>query len=184
MLVVTTGGGFEMDEIGELLLGSFSDLETPLPPNPEGVARLEAAVEAVVLPPETTAVAPLPEVAREISGKTYVFEPNPAQLNSVAFEFDGSSEATVLLLAVGRPQGSAPVGLDGVYRFFTGSDGRPEAFRGARIDAETFLLEYDGITNNDHAFLQFRFDGDRVEVNVQETAHEVGAQFVGRAQQP
>ena len=184
MILVTTGGGFEMDEIAELLLASFSDFEEPLPPNPEGVARLAAAVDAVGLPPEPTPVAPLPDVAREISGKTYVFEPNPAQIDSVAFEFDGSSEATVRLLAPGRPQGSAMVGLDGVYRFFTGSDGRTEGLRGAWIDGQTFLLEYDGITNNDHTLLQFRFDGDRVEVNAQETAHDVGAQFVGRLQQP
>jgi CubicO group peptidase (beta-lactamase class C family) len=39
MIVVTTGGGFEMDEIGEQILASISDFEEPLPANPEGVAR-------------------------------------------------------------------------------------------------------------------------------------------------
>ncbi len=184
MIVVTTGGGFEMDEIAELLLASFSDFEKPLPANPEGVARLEAALDAVVLPPERTSVAPLPEVARLISGKTYVFEPNPAQLESTAFEFDGSSEATFFFRASGRPLVSPLVGLDGLYRFSPGPDGRPVAFRGAWSDAQTFFLEYDGITNNDHSLFQFRFEGDRVEVTVQETAHEVGAQFVGRLQEP
>src|SRR3970282_731133 len=37
MLVVTTGGGFEMDEIGEEILDSFIDVEKPLPANPAGV---------------------------------------------------------------------------------------------------------------------------------------------------
>ena len=134
MILVTTGGGFEMDEIAELLLAIFSDSEEPLLPNPEGVARLAAAVDAVGLPPEPTPVAPLPDVAREISGKTYVFEPNPAQIDSVAFEFDGSSEATVRLLAPGRPQGSAMVGLDGVYRFFTGPTA---ALRGSAAPGST-----------------------------------------------
>jgi hypothetical protein len=46
------------------------------------------------------------------------------------------------------------------------------------------LLEYDGITNNDHAFLQFRFEGDRLDVSLQETAHDVGLQLVGWLEQP
>jgi CubicO group peptidase (beta-lactamase class C family) len=183
MVIVTTGGGFEMDEIAELLVASFSDFEKPLPANPEGVARMEAAIDAVAQPPERTPVAPLPDVARLISGKTYVFEPNPAKLDSIAFEFDGSSEATIFAESNGRLLASS-VGLDGVYRFSPGPDGRPLAHRGTWINAQTFFLEYDGITNNDHSLFQIRFEGDRVEVTVQETAHDVGAQFVGRLQEP
>lgn len=66
MILVTTGGGFEMDEIAELLLASFSDFEKPLLANPEDVARLEAAVIAVAKPPASTSVASLPDVARLI----------------------------------------------------------------------------------------------------------------------
>ena len=184
MILVTTGGGFDMDEIAELLVASFSDFEKPLPANPEGVARLEAAIDAVVQPPERTAVAPLPETARLISGKTYVFDPNPAALESINIEFDGSAEADFLAMSNGLVVSSGPVGLDGVYRFSPGPDGRPLAHRGAWIDAQTFFLEYDGITNNDHSLFQFRFEDDRVEVNVRETAHAVGAEFVGKLQQP
>ncbi len=184
MIVVTTGGGFEMDEIGEQLLASFSDFEKPLPANPEGVARLEAAIHAVVQPPEPGPVAPLPDVARAISSKTYIFEPNPAGLQSAGLVFDDTSEAIAFITFSGRPMVSVPVGLDGVYRFSAGPDGRPQVYRGSWTDPQTFLLEYDGITNNDHAFLQFSFEGGQVEVSVQETAHDVGAQLVGRLQQP
>jgi len=184
MIVVTTGGGFEMDEIGEQLLASFSDFENPLPANPEGVARLEAAIDAVLHPPEPGPVAPLPDLTRAISGKMYIFEPNPVGLQSSGLVFDDMSEATAFIKFSGRPMVSVPVGLDGVYRFSAGPDGRPQAYRGAWTDPQTFLLEYDGITNNDHAFLQFSFEGDKVEVSVQETAHEVGVQLVGRLQQP
>ncbi len=184
MVIVTTGGGFEMDEIAELLVASFSDFEKPLPANPEGVARLEAALDAVVQPPEPGPVAPLPEMARLISGRTYVFDPNPAALQSVAVVFDDSSEARIVSESNGRVVSSGTVGLDGVYRFSPGPDGRPLAHRGAWSDAQTFFLEYDGITNNDHSLFQFRYEGDQVEVTVRETAHDVGAQFVGRLQQP
>ena len=184
LIVVTTGGGFEMDEFGEQLLAAFSDIENPLPANPEGVARLESAIKAVVQPPEPGPVSPLPEVAHTISGKTYIFDPNPATLERVGFEFDDSSEATGLIQFGGRQSVSVPVGLDGIYRFSPGPDGRPLAYRGAWADSQTFLLEYDGITNNDHAFLQFRFEGNKIKVSIHETAHEMGVQFVGQLQQP
>jgi CubicO group peptidase (beta-lactamase class C family) len=184
MIVVTTGGGFEMGEFGDQLLASFADPENPLPPNPEGVARLEAAIKAVLRSPEPAPVALLPDMARAISGKTYIFDPNPTTLQNAGLTFDDSSEATLFLKFGDRPLASVPVGLDGVYRFTPGPDGRPLAYRGAWTDPQTFLLEYDGITNNDHAFLQFRFEGDRIDVSLQETAHEVGVQFVGWLQQP
>jgi len=184
MIVVTTGGGFEMDEIGEQILASLSDFEEPLPANPAGVARLEAAVDAVLEPPDPTQVNSLPETAWDISGKLYIFDPNPAELQSAGLVFDGLSEASAFIEFSGRPQVSVPVGLDGVFRFSPGPDGRPQAYRGAWTDPQTFMLEYDGITNNDHAFLQFRYEGDRVDVSLQETAHDVGAQLVGWLQQP
>jgi len=184
MVIVATGGGFEMDEIAEYILASFSDFEKPLPANAEGEIRLKAAIASVAQPPAPTSVALLPDVAREISGKTYVFDPNPASLESVYFEFDGSSEAVFSLRADSLALVSARVGLDGIYRFSTAPDGRPVAFRGEWIDEQTFRVEYDGITNNDHSLLQFHFVAERVEVEAQETAHEMGAQFAGWQQQP
>jgi hypothetical protein len=183
MVVVTTGGGFMMDEFAEMLLASFVDFEKPLPPNPDGVARLEQAVAAVIQPPAPITAAPLPELANLISGKTYVFEPNPAAIQSIGLEFDETSEATGDVEAAGNPQISFSIGLDGVYRFTTGFDGRPAAYRGTWIDPQTFFLEYDGITTNDHGMFKFRFVDDRVEVSVQETAHEMGAQFSGQLQE-
>jgi hypothetical protein len=180
MVVVLTGGGFEMDEIAEMLVASFIDFENPLPANPAGVARLEAAVEAMALAPEPAPVAPLPDVALDVSGKTYVFDPNPAQLPDIALEFDGPAEATVVINGLGP----ATVGLDGTFRFSPGPDGRPVAFRGSWADEQTFLLEYDGITNNDHAYLRLRFEGHAVEVKIQETAHEASEPIVGVMQQP
>jgi CubicO group peptidase (beta-lactamase class C family) len=184
MILVSTGGGFEMDEIAEGLRASFADFERPLPANPEGVARLEAALAAARQAPAPGPVAPLPEIARAISGQTYVFDPNPAALDSITITFDGSAEAQFVSVSNGRVLSSGPIGLDGVYRFSPGPDGRPLAHRGAWIDPQTFFLEYDGITNNDHSLFEFRFEGEQVTAKVQETAHDVGAQFVGRQQAP
>jgi CubicO group peptidase (beta-lactamase class C family) len=184
MILVTTGGGFQMDEIAPWLVASMSDFAEPLEENPRGLAKLEAAVEAVAAPPERTEVAPLPDLARQITGSLYALEPNPSTLESVSFEFDSSSVAVFHFTAAGSPMFTVPVGLDGVYRFSPGPDGRPTAFRGGWLDPQTFFLEYDGITNNDHSMFQFRFEGDQVKVSVRETAHEGGAQFVGHLEEP
>lgn len=50
VIVVTTGGGFEYDEISPYLTAAVIDPAKPLPANPVGVARLDAALTALVQP--------------------------------------------------------------------------------------------------------------------------------------
>lgn len=183
MILVTTGGGFDLDQIGELLLASFTDLENPLPDNPEGVARLEAAVAAVAQPPAAGPVPPLPDVARRVSGKTYVLEPNVVGLDNIACTFDGSAEAACAVGVGGESPLTWTVGLDGVYRFSPGLDGRPLGARGRWTDSRTFALESNGITTNDQFGLSLRFDGDRIEVQFQEK-NGGSARMAGEAQTP
>jgi CubicO group peptidase (beta-lactamase class C family) len=185
MILVTTGGGFDLEQIGESLLATFTDMENPLPANPEGVAKLEAVMAEVARPPVAQPVPPLPDVARAISGRTFVFEPNNIGLNSAVFEFDDSAEATGHLKA-GDLMIPLAIGLDGVYRFATMPDdeGRLVGFRGAWSDPRTFVLEYNGVLSNDQMVLKFHFLEDRVEVAVGETASQPGVQFEGRLQEP
>jgi CubicO group peptidase (beta-lactamase class C family) len=180
LMAVTTGGGFDFSDIDPLLLPTLADMERPLPANPEGVAQLQAAVEGVAQPPAAQPVAPLPDMARAISGKTFLFEPNPTDLEAVSLDFDGSAEAAIRHKMVGATWvGPFPVGLDGVFRFSTGDHGLPQGHRGMWADAQTFVIEYDNIANNDHIFYQVRLDGDRVLISVQETAHDVGVELEG-----
>jgi CubicO group peptidase (beta-lactamase class C family) len=184
-LVVTTGGGFEYDEIDPFLIAALVDPSKALPANPTGVAQLNAALTAVVQPPPPTAVAPLPATAQTITGKTFVFAPNPTQMETMRIEFDDTAEASLHITYAGSDQMVTwPVGLDGVYHFFTGKYDLPQGLRGTWVDEQTFVCEYDNIANNDHAQLRFHFDGDRVAVEVQETAHELGVQFEGKLQEP
>ena len=46
LVVVTTGGGFEFDEVVPYLVAAFVDLKKPLPANPEGDARLAEVLAA------------------------------------------------------------------------------------------------------------------------------------------
>jgi CubicO group peptidase (beta-lactamase class C family) len=181
IILTTTGGGFALDEIDDLLLPALVDMSKPLPANPTGLARLQAAVRTVAQPPAPKPVGSLPGMATTISGKTFVFEPNPQTIESLRFQFNDSSEALayIKLSGIGQTQ-RWPIGLDGVYRMSKGEYDHPLGLRGYWADAQTFVMEYDGITSNDHLTLRMRFEGDRVVVKAQETAHELGATFVGR----
>lgn len=184
VIIATTGGGFGIDEIAPLLVQAIGDVSKPLPVNPAGVAQLEAAVRTVAQAPAPRAVAPLPQIARVISGKTFVFEPNPL-MKALRVDFDASATA---IAYVTLPESSRserwPVGLDGVYRMSKGAYGAPLGLRGYWADARTFVWEYAGITSNDHYTFRMRFEGDDVIVNAQETAHEFGATFKGHLRRP
>jgi hypothetical protein len=128
---------------------------------------------------------PLPDMAREISGKTVVFERNPTAMETAVLEFTTTAEATMRFTKFGSEQVvSVPIGLDGVYRMSVGAHDLPQGYRGCWADPQTFLLEYDNIANNDHATIQVRFEGERMLMSVQETAHERGTQFEGHLQEP
>jgi len=184
MIVATTGGGSDFDEIEPLLVAAIGSTEGALPANPQGVARLEDALAQVTQPPAAQPAAPLPDTAGAISGNTYVFEPNPAEIETVSLEFDESSQAILQVKSFGEPLETLPIGLDGVHRFSSGDFGLVQGLRGEWIDANTFLLEYDNIANNDHVYLKLRFDGDRLFMEVRETAHAGGYSFEGKLLNP
>ncbi|HSL44020.1 MAG TPA: serine hydrolase [Anaerolineales bacterium] len=160
MIMVMTGGGFEYSEIEPYMLAAMSNLEQPLPANPAGVASLNAALVAISPSPQPEPVLPLPEIAKAISGETFVFEPNPL-LRSFRLDFDNSAEAIFQFELANEPgQRVLGIGLDGVYRH--SYSGRPVIARGFWEDEKTFVMDYDegpGIT-----FYRFRlhFDGDGV----------------------
>jgi CubicO group peptidase (beta-lactamase class C family) len=184
-IIVTTGGGFEWDEIVPFLEPAAVDMQQPLPANPDGAAQLEAAVKAVVQPPAPQPVVPLPDVAKRISGKTFVFEPNPVDMETAALTFDESAEASLAIKHFGAEQVvRAPIGLDGVYRMSSGDHNLPQGYRGYWADAKTFVFEYDNIANNDHIMFHMRVEGSRILLTGQETAHELGVTIEGRLQEP
>jgi hypothetical protein len=183
-MLVTTGGGFDVASIDPLVLATIVDWEKPLPANPAAVRQLEVVVAAVAQPPAPHAVAPLPATASTISGKIFVFDPNRIDIEALGVEFDGSATAILHITPAGGEMQEWPIGLDGVYRMSAGNFDLPQGLRGEWVDDNTFTCEYDNIANNDHVFLRMRFVDDRVLVEAQETAHELGAQFEGQMQEP
>lgn len=165
MILVTTGGGFEFDQIEPFIAPTIVDLTKPLPANPNGVAQLQTAVAAIARGPAPQAVPPLPETARAISGKTFVFPSNPGQIQSMRAVFDNPAEAIVQLgLANEENPRLMRVGLDGVYRQSRG--GRPILARGQWSDASIFLIECDEGPGLNSYTLRARFEISRVSLDI------------------
>jgi CubicO group peptidase (beta-lactamase class C family) len=173
-LVVTTGGGFEYDDIDPYLTGALADTEKALPSNPEGVEKLKAVVAVLAPAPAPQPVEALPETARTVSGKTYVFGPNPAALETLRFEFNDPSEATAYITIFNGLQSVIwRIGLDGDYRHMPSG----EALRGGWLDPQTFAFE---IYDVDRRTYRVKFDGQRIEI----ASPEMGMRFEGHLENP
>ena len=183
-ILVMTGGGVDIDDIEPFFEPAFADLSKPLPANPSAVARLETTLTAILQPPAPKPVAPLPAIAKEVSGKTFVFEPNPLEIEKLSLGFVDSAEAILQIKHSDGEMTSWPVGLDGVYRMSAGEYNLPQGLRGEWVDDQTFACEYDNIANNDHIMLRLRFAGDLLVIESHETAHELGVRIEGRVENP
>jgi len=184
LILVTTGGGFEMDQIDPYLIAAIGDFEKPLDANPDGVAALQAAVQEVALPPAASPVAALPEIAEAISGRRYVFEANPALLDWFRLDFAGEAEATMEFSGSGE---DAPrvvrVGLDGIYR--TAPDGAvPGLGRGYWEDDTTFVIDYNTLPSLEHFTFRLTFDGEQVTFNLEEHIYGMSITLKGIVEEP
>ncbi|MCW5851069.1 MAG: serine hydrolase [Anaerolineae bacterium] len=183
VIVVMTGGGADWDQTIAHLAPAAVAMGQRLPANSEGAARLNVTLAAIAQPPAPKPVAPLPDTARRISGKTIVFAPNRFGISAVRLDFDASAPATMYITTLdGGQPALLRVGLDGVYRMAPGPYDLPMGGRGAWEDSQTFVWEYDNIANNDHVLFRTHFDGNRVTLEGRETAHELGVQAEGQVQ--
>ena len=155
-IVVTTGSGFEYDEISPYLIAAVIDSTKLLPANPVGVAQLDAALTALVQPPSSLPGGALPDSAKVISGKTYMFVPNSAYVDTLSLEFNNSSEVTIYMKRMGSDV-IWPIGLDGKYRL--SSEGLE--LRGYWENPQTLMIE---IFDNGLSTLRFHFEADRLLV--------------------
>jgi CubicO group peptidase (beta-lactamase class C family) len=183
LIIVTTGGGFEWNDITPLLIPAMVDMVEPLPDNLTGVQKLKTTLSAILQPPLPQAVPPLPEMAHAISGKTYVFEFSALDLKTTRWEFDGSAEAKLFATFFNQPDMELLVGMDGVYRMYPiGEHGLPMGLRGRWTDSQTLLFEYDTIANQDAYVLEIHFEGGRMTIRSKERTHENVLTVEGQAQ--
>jgi hypothetical protein len=105
-LLVTTGVGFDFDQIAPYIVASIGDLEGPLPENPSAVEELNHMINGLKSLPEPLGTSPLPKMAGTISGKTFIF--NPYELGIEAFRFDFDNEKEAMLQWIGLKNETYP----------------------------------------------------------------------------
>jgi hypothetical protein len=165
LVVVSTGGGFDLGDVIDPVIETLADPAKALPPNPDGEARLAGALAAIAASPAPQPVPPLPAMAAAISGRTYRLPPNFGGLVSARLDFPGGAEATLTLAdAQGAP--AHKVGLDGVYRFSPGESGMPIGVTGGWADESTFVLDYNTIGNIRAFTITARYAGDTLEMTI------------------
>jgi CubicO group peptidase (beta-lactamase class C family) len=137
----------------------------------EAIAADETAQKELVAlstPPalsqEPQAVAELPEIALEISGKTYALEANNWNKDNYQLVFDPTLDYAVFSFTAKVDEvASLQVGLDGVYRFSETESGCFAAF-GTWTSPNTFEIFYQHIGYSAPTQLILTFDQDTIVV--------------------
>lgn len=169
-VIVFNGGGFNTGEVMKFVLPALKS-DAPLPANPAAEAKLKAAIEEAAKPPVPAAVAPLPTIAKVISGKTFTLQPNWLGLQSLTLTFPAVGDPTARLAFIEnahmnrteKQREVRPIGLDGVLRLSpNGRYGLSVGLRGQWEDDRTFVLEYDEVANLNSYRLRMSFTENSV----------------------
>lgn len=187
-VIVLNGGGFNAGEFMKLVLPAIQS-DQPLPANPAAEAKLKAAIVEAARATTPTPIAPLPAIARAISGKTFALAPNWIGLQSLALTFPAIGDPTARLAFVENANMNRteklrevrPVGLDGVLRLSpNGRYGLSVGLRGNWENDHTFVLEYDEIANLNSYKLQLSFTETTVSVQAKERTGLFDEKFEGK----
>jgi len=180
LIVVLTGGGFEPGDFSHLLLAAIK-ANQPLPANRAAGARLAAAVIAATQAPASQNTAPLPSMAKTISGKTFWLDPNPAGFKSLTLRFTSAKDASVRLTFTDHHTEEHPIGLDGrIKKSAGGRFNLPVGVKGYWETNEVFVLDYDEIANINHFMLRISFKGDRIDLVLAEKTSDFEMKLGGR----
>lgn len=159
-IVVLTSGGGDIDQIMLFLIKVLLGTHKILPANPAGQAQLAAALSSVSQGSGLQSSTPPSDIARVISGKTYLCDANPISLTSLKIEFDQPGEAGLSLRMSGQDI-FWPIGLSGTY--ILSGDGQAQF--GFWEDENTFVLNIFDIGQLSRTF---HFEGDSLEVSIPE----------------
>jgi CubicO group peptidase (beta-lactamase class C family) len=140
----------------------------PLPENAAARAALDLSI-ADAATERPSPVGPVPEAAKQVSGKVYAFAPNVLNLRTLAlnlsdadpsFEFVSSASSSTT-----RNYGnSGPLGLDGTYRIGGRARFGVNAAKGSWQDEKTFVLDLQTLGNDDARKFTFTFEGPDVDL--------------------
>lgn len=180
LVVITTGGGIDPGRVVDAVAGALRDPADAIPADPTGEARLAAAVTAAAAPPEPAPAPALPATAASVSGRTYRFDANPYGIEWVKLDFTGRDEAT-MTLKTATDATPRPIGLDGLYRFSSGSNGIRLGDKGVWSDASTFVVEHNSIGDIRSYRITTQFAEETVVLTINQVDEPMTATLQGRA---
>jgi CubicO group peptidase (beta-lactamase class C family) len=180
MVLVPAGGlleedGFQIRVLASSFLAPAIRSDGSLPENPAGLAQLQASIAAASWTTSPQPVPPLPDIARDISGRRYTLEGEDIGWETVRLTFPGGAEAVFNLTgeSVGREaQGiTVTIGLDGVRRITVEpSPVGPVVIgcTGSWESADTFVLDLVQYMAVDQAHITIRltFQGDGLDMAI------------------
>ncbi|MBZ0292379.1 MAG: beta-lactamase family protein [Anaerolineae bacterium] len=191
LIVVFTAGLIDSDAITFPLIHDHIvpaiSSDSALPNNPDGVARLQEAIDAL----QNALPQPVPELldmAKTISGTKYVFNFAPFYSGfrligwkELTLTFaEGSSEA-VLTDDVGGYVIDLPIGMDAVPRMAEIPGWGTTVMRGTWIAADTFVINLDVLGLPEHYTMAMHFENDQMLVMFSELLSGQQVQLEGEA---
>lgn len=198
LVAVTTAHNWGISYLTEMLFEVFIlgavESPDPLPANPEGLTRLEAATEAARQLPDPEPVSPLPEIAQSVSGSRYVLEENSWGWQAISLEFQEGEAEAILSLFLEDKSIEVPVGLDNVYRI-TDIEAPgyywnvalvegPVGLQGSWLDEDTFYIDMLIFHHRVHSStLRMNFEGDEVEIFIRKKYQPTSNRVLGILQE-
>jgi len=137
-----------------------------LPANPNGVARIEAHIQAAAHPKQP--VPPLPELARNISGRQYGMDDNPAGWRTATLTFQEGADTAAVTIESDQGSGTLTVGLDNLYRTPDAPALGSGGLRGHWENGDTFVVEEVRLGEIIEYEYRLTFVGNELNVTVQE----------------
>jgi hypothetical protein len=147
--------------------------DTPLPADPVAQGLLTAAIR-VAATEKPSAVGPTPDLAREISGKTFKFTTdNELHVKSFALNFFDQDSSWEITTDTGKDHSiqrfSGLMGLDGIFRKSPPAFYGINAVKGRWIGQRTFEIDRHILGHSETQLWTLTFEGHKVDVDFQNT---------------
>lgn len=186
MVMVVTGGGLNLDDIGKPLLDAIGTAG-PLPenlPRQKLLASLANAAAQAPEPPPAVTTSRLPATARKISGKQFLLSPNPLGIVALTLTFSTSAQAGMATTYVDGSHANFVIGLGATpIVSATGRFGLRAAAQGRWTSASNFALDLDEISNINAWHIDMTFVDGALQATARERSgtHAVALRSVGDA---
>jgi CubicO group peptidase (beta-lactamase class C family) len=147
--------------------------DAPLPADPIVKSLLAAAIHQAATD-RPSSLGGIPELAKEISEKTFKLEENELHVKTFSLNFFDSDASWVITTSTGKPDRpidrfSGLMGLDGTFRKSPPAPYGINASKGRWLNEHTFSLERRILGHGETQTWTLTFDADKVTVNFENT---------------